>query len=104
MGERSRKIVRTCGLRARDAQACSPGVGGLDAGSDRGGLHPGLRKAVRYRCEGRIIGGFEREPCQPRTVLVARARAGAMPDVAGDVMMIAPRRHEARAVAAAGHL
>src|SRR3954454_4966580 len=91
-------------LRAREAHACSPGVGGIDSGRDRGGLQPGLCKAVRYGCEGGAIGGFERERRQPRTVLVARARAGAMPDVAGHVMMIAPRRHEARAVAAAGDL
>src|SRR4051812_2388712 len=82
-----------CGVKrlcARDAQACSPGVGGLDAGGDRGGLPPRLRKAVGYRCEGRVIGGFERKPRQSRTVLVARACAGAMPDITGYVMMIAP--------------
>ena len=47
------------------------------------------------------IGGFEREPGQARAVLVAPAGAGAVPDIAGDVMVIAPRRHEGRAMPAA---
>ena len=58
-------------------------------------VRPGLG-----RVEGGGIGGFEREPGQSRAVLVALAGPGAVPDIAGDVMVVAPRRHEGGAVAA----
>ena len=67
-----------------------------------------IARAARPACasmrpdgvEGFGIGGFEREPGQSRAILVALSRAGAMPDIAGDVMVIASRGHEQRAVAA----
>src|SRR6266536_1967186 len=88
---RTRGIEGVKGLRARDAQARPPRVGGRDArGRDREFL-PGLRQPRLRRLESGGIGGLEREPGQSRAPLLAPAGAGAVPDIAGDVVVIASR-------------
>ena len=51
----------------------------------------GLREPCGDGVEGIGVGRLEREPGEPGAVLVAHAGAGAVPDIAADVMMIAPR-------------
>src|SRR5438132_1285581 len=59
-------------------------------GRDREFL-PGLRQPRLRRVEGGGIGGLERNPGQPRALLVAPAGAGAVPDIGGDVVVVASR-------------
>src|ERR1700704_5377189 len=92
----ARSLPQGCYARLRcsrrhDAHACAPGVGSLDARSGDGERRAGLPEPRLDRLERGGIGGFEREPGQSRPLLVAPACAGAVPDIAGDVVMVAAR-------------
>ena len=88
---RARGIEDVKGLRARDAQMRPPGVEGRDARGRNREFLAGLGQPRLRRLESGGIGGLERKPGQPRAVLVAPAGAGAVPDIASDVMVVAPR-------------
>ena len=86
-------VVKVSG--AHDAHARAPGIGGLDAG------RPASVTAIAGRVEPRLtaveggrVGRLEREPGKPGAILASRSGAGAVPDIAGDVVMVAPGRHE----------
>ena len=57
-----------------------------------------LSRAVD-RIERCAVGGFHGEPGEPGAILVARARAVAVPDIGANMMVIAAGRHEGRATA-----
>ena len=88
---RARRVEDVRGLRARDAQARPPGVGGRDARGRDCEFLPGLGQPRLRRLESGSIGGLEREPGESRARFVAPAGAGAVPDIGGDVVVIASR-------------
>ncbi len=63
-----------------------------------------LRQTRLDLLEGVGVAGLERDPRQAGALRVAHAGTGAVPHIAGDVVMVAARRQERRAMATAGHV